>query len=112
MDEHDQYWEHFPGGVAAIDGTRHEIQPPQTRAFLQWLLEISQFATQIVMDNRGRIVFIQSGFLDHNSDSAQREIMPKIGSGEKLHLPAGLYILAIKGIPVSIHYSHLGENTA
>lgn len=31
-------WEHFPGGVAAIDGTRHEIQRPQTRAFLQWLL--------------------------------------------------------------------------
>jgi hypothetical protein len=23
-------WEHFPGGVAAIDVTRHEIQRPQT----------------------------------------------------------------------------------
>lgn len=55
------------------------------------------FSTQIVMDNRGRIVFIQSGFLDHNNDNAQREMMPKIGSGEKLHLPAGLYILADKG---------------
>ena len=23
-------WEHFPGGIGAVDGTRHKIQRPQT----------------------------------------------------------------------------------
>ena len=48
------------------------------------------------MDNRGNIVSIQSGFLRHNIDSAQLQMMPRIGNGEELHLPAGLYILADK----------------
>ena len=45
------------------------------------------------------LVFIQSGFLEHNNDRAQLQMMPKIGSGEQLHLPAGLYVLADKGYP-------------
>ena len=51
------------------------------------------------MDNRGNIVFIQSGFLGHNNDSAQLQMIPRIGDGQHLHLPAGLYILADKGYP-------------
>ena len=57
------------------------------------------FSTQIVMDNRRSIVFIQSGFLGHNNDSAQLQMMPRIGNGGELHLPAGLYILADKVHP-------------
>ncbi len=49
------------------------------------------------MDNHGNIVFIQSGFLGHNNDSGQFQLMPRIRPGEELHLPHGLYILADKG---------------
>jgi hypothetical protein len=51
------------------------------------------------MDNHGNIVLIQSGFLGHNNDSGQFYMRPRIGPGEKLHLPHGLYILADKGYP-------------
>jgi hypothetical protein len=51
------------------------------------------------MDNCGSIVFIQFGFLGHNNDSAQLQMMPRIGNGEELDLPAGLYILADKEYP-------------
>jgi hypothetical protein len=51
------------------------------------------------MDNNGRIVFIQSAFLGHNNDSAQLQMMPRVGDGEELHLPDGLYILADKRYP-------------
>ena len=52
------------------------------------------------MDNHRNIVFIQSGFLGHNNDSGQFQIMPRIGPGEQLHLPLRLYILADKGYPL------------
>ena len=95
-------WEMFPGDVAVIDGTRHRIQRPQTepqQQFYSGHCGYHNFSTQIIMDNRGNIVFIQSGFLGHNNDSAQLQMMPRIGNGEELHLPAGLYILADKGYP-------------
>ncbi len=95
-------WEHFPGAVGAIDGTRHEIQRPQTEAqqhFYSGHCKYHNFSTQIIMDSRGNIVYIQSGFLGHNNDSAQLRMMPRIGNGEELHLPAGLYFLADKGYP-------------
>ena len=44
-------------------------------------------------------MFIQSGFLAHNNDSAHFHMMPRIGPGEELHLPHELYILADKGYP-------------
>lgn len=95
-------WEIFPGAVAVIDGTRHEIQRPQTepqQQFYSGHCRYHNFSTQIIMDNRGNIVYIQSGFLGHNNDSAQLQMMPRIGNGEELHLPAGLYILADNGYP-------------
>ena len=55
--------------------------------------------TQIIMDNHRNTVFMQSGFLGHNNDSAQFYMMPCIGPGEELHLPHGLYILADIGYP-------------
>ncbi len=51
------------------------------------------------MDSHCNIVYIQSGFLGHNNDSTQLQMMPRIGNGEELHLPAGLYFLADKGYP-------------
>ena len=95
-------WEMFPGAVAVIDGTRHEIQRPQIepqQQFYSGHCRYHNFSTQIIMDNRGNIVYIQSGFLGHNNDSAQLQMMPRIGNGEELHLPEGLYILADKGYP-------------
>ena len=96
------HWEMFLGAVAVIDGTRHRIQRPQTepqQSFYSGHTRCHNFSTQIVMDNQGNIVFIQSGFLGHNNDSGQLQLMPSIGVGGELHLPPGLYILADKGYP-------------
>lgn len=95
-------WEHFPGAVGAIDGTRHEIQRPQTEPqqhFYSGHCRYHNFSTQIIMDSRGNIVYIHSGFLGHNNDSAQLQMVPRIGYGEELNLPPGLYFLADKGYP-------------
>lgn len=51
------------------------------------------------MDNQGNIVFVQSGFLGHNNDSGQFQLMPGTGTGEELRLPPGVHILADKGYP-------------
>ena len=96
------HWEMFPGAVAVIDGTRHRIQRPQTepqQSFYCGHTRCHNFSTQIVMNNQGNIVFIQSGFIGHNNDSGQLQLMPSIGVGGKLHLPPSLYILADKGYP-------------
>ena len=93
----------FLGAVAVIDGTRHEIQRPQTEPQEQFYSGhccYHNVSTQIIMDNHRNIVFIQSGFLGHNNDSGQFQMMPRIGPGEQLHLPLGLYILADKGYPL------------
>ena len=90
----------FPGAIGAIDGTRHEMQRPQTKPpqhFYSRHCRYHNFCTQIIMDSRVNIVYIHSGFLGHNNDSAQ--MMPRIGYGEELHLPEGLYFLADKGYP-------------
>ena len=68
------HWEMLSGAVAVIDGTRHEIQRPQTepqQLFYSGHCCYHNFSTQIIMDNHGNIVFIQSGFLGHNNDSGQ-----------------------------------------
>ena len=96
------HWELFPGAVAIIDGTRHEIQRPgiePQQHFYSGHCRYYNFSTQIIMDNHGNIVFIQSGFLGHNNDSAHFHMMPRIGPEEELHLPHELYILADKGYP-------------
>ena len=88
------HWQMFPGAVAVIDGTRHRIQRPQIEPQQNFYSEHTRyhnFSTQIIMDNQRNIVFIQSGFLGHNNDSAQLHLIPSIGAGEELHLPPGLY---------------------
>ena len=67
-------WEMFPGAVAVIDGTRHEIKKPQTEPQQQFY----------------------SGHC-HYHNSAKLQMMLRIGNGEEFHLPAGLYILADNG---------------
>jgi hypothetical protein len=70
------------------------VQTEPQQQFYSGHCRYHSFSTQIVMDNNGRIVFIQSGFLDvHNNDRSQLQMMPRIGVGVELHLPAGLYIL-------------------
>ena len=96
------HWDMFPGAVAVIDGTCHRIQRPQTepqQLFYSGHCRYHNFSTQIIMDNQGNIVFIQSGFLGHNNDSGQFQLMANIGTDQELHLPPGLYILADKGYP-------------
>lgn len=45
------------------------------------------------MDNRGNIVSIQFGFLGHNNDSGQLQMMLAMGTGEELYLPASSRIV-------------------
>ena len=59
----------FPGAVAVIDGCVIEYEDRR--------LNLSSYFT-VAMDNRGNIVFIQSGFLGHNSDSGQFQLMANI----------------------------------
>ena len=97
--ERANHWKMFPGVVAVIDGTRHEMQRPQTEPqqhFYSGHCRYHNLSTQIIMDNQGNIVFVQFGFLGHNNDSGQFQLMPGIGTGEELHLPPGVYILADK----------------
>jgi hypothetical protein len=70
-------WELFPGAVAVNDGTRQELEIQRPGIEPQQLFYID----------------IQSGFLGQNNDSGQFYMMPRIGPGEELHLPHGLYIL-------------------
>ena len=69
-------WEHFPDAMAQLMGrsTRDSMTTVAT-------VDIT-FSIQIVMDNCGRIVFIQSAFLGHNNDSAQLQM---IGSSYLLY---------------------------
>jgi hypothetical protein len=88
------HWNMFPGAVAVIDGTRHRIQRPQTepqQIFYSGHCRYHNFSTQIIMDNHGNIVFIQSGFLGHNNDSGQFQLMANIGTDEELHLRVGIF---------------------
>ena len=83
-------WEQFPRAIGAIDGTRHEIQRPQTEPqqhFYSGHCRYHNFSTQIIMDSRGNILSIHSGFLGHNNDSAQLQMMSKIGYGEEFTCP-------------------------
>ena len=54
-------------------------QPYQTEPqqhFSRGHCRYHNFSTQIIMDSRGNIVYIQLGFLGHNNDSAQLQMMP------------------------------------
>lgn len=76
------HWDMFPGAVAVIDGTQ--------QLFYSGHCRYHNFSTQIIMDNQGNIVFIQSGFLGHNNDSGQFQLMANIGTDQELHLPPSL----------------------
>ena len=74
-------WEHFPGATGAVDGTRHEIQRPQTEPqqhFYSRHCRYHDFSTQIIIGSHGNIVYILSGFLGHNNDSAQNDAKNQI----------------------------------
>ena len=51
-------------------------------------------STQIIIDNINNIRFLRSGFLCHSNDTQQYQLLPTIGDGQELHLPANLYLLA------------------
>ena len=52
------------------------------------------------MDNLGRIVFVQCGFLGHLNDAGQwQQIVPPIGANFPHSLPPNAYIMADKGYP-------------
>ena len=62
-----------------------------------FIVATADTTTFIIMDNNSNIVYIQFGFLGHNNDSGQFQLMPGIGNEQELHLPSGLCILADKG---------------
>ena len=51
-------------------------------------------STQTIIDNINNIRFLRSGFLGHGNDAQQYQLLPTIGDGQELHLPANLYLLA------------------
>ena len=104
------HWEMFPGTVA-VDGTHHRIQRPQTepqQSFYSGHTRCHNSSTQIVMNNRGNIVFIQSGFLGHN-DSGQLQLMPSIGVGGELHLPSRFVYFGRQRLSLHVFAHHSME---
>ena len=94
--------EWFPGCVGFIDGTRHEIYIPVVepqQLFYSGHCHYHNFSTQIITDVDGDICYIQSGFLGHNNDSGQLQMLPTIGFGMPLNLPLGAYIIGDGGYP-------------
>ena len=96
-------WENFRDCVGVIDGTLHKIYRPITdpqERFYSGHAKYHCFSTQVVVDNTGNIVFVQCGFYGHLNDAGQwHHIVPPIGQGMPLCLPANSYLFADKGYP-------------
>ena len=80
-------WSEFPNAVGAIDTTPHEIYCPLTepqRPFYSGHRHYHCMNTQLVIDNEGRIPFLQVGFLGSTYDAISCRLMEPIGSGRNL----------------------------
>ena len=91
------YWEDFPNAVGVIDGCLTEINRPLSEPQHDFFSGHGRYhcvSTQVIIDNRKHIRFLRSGFLGHCNDATQFQLLPTIGDGQELHLPAHLYFLA------------------
>jgi hypothetical protein len=53
--------------------------------------------TQLIVDNLGNIVFLQTGFLGAQNDATNFIFMERIGPGTNFDMPPNAYLLADKG---------------
>ena len=95
-------WPEFPNAVCAIDTTPQEIYCPLTepqRPFYSGHRHYHCVNTQLVIDNEGRIRFLQAGFLGSTHDAISFRLMEPIGPGHNLDIPPNAKFLADKGYP-------------
>lgn len=93
-------WRSFPDGVGCIDGTPHEIYRPLVepqRQFYSGHRHFHLMNTQLIVDNLGNIVFLQTGFLGAMNDAGNFNLMERIGPGTQNDMPADVFLLADKG---------------
>jgi hypothetical protein len=74
-------WPKISAAVGAIDGTSHEIYRPTEfqHQFYSGHRRYHCLHTQLVIDNSGRIRYLESGFLGHQNDAQQFILMRQIG---------------------------------
>ncbi|KXJ10950.1 hypothetical protein AC249_AIPGENE4796 [Exaiptasia diaphana] len=90
-------WPEFPNVVGAIDSSPHEIYRPSTepqRLYNSGHRHYHCMNTQMIIDNEGRIRFLQSGFLGSTHDALSFRLIGPIGA-----LPANAKLLADRGYP-------------
>ena len=95
-------WPEFPNAVGAIDTTPHENCRPLTepqRPFYSGYRHYHCMNTQLVIDNEGRIRFLQAGFLGSTHDAISFQLMEPIGPGRNLDLLPHAKLLADKAYP-------------
>ena len=90
-------WEKIPSAVGAVDGTSHRINRPQNEPQEQYFSghrHCHVIHTQIIIDNHGTIVHVESGFLGHINDAQQFNLMTRIGPNLQLPFPENCHLLA------------------
>lgn len=92
-------WSNIPTALAAIDGTSHAIYRPQVEPQEEYYSghrHVHCIHTQIVVDNENHIRLVKSGFLGHQNDAQQFNLLPSIGTNLELDFPPNYVILADK----------------
>jgi len=92
-------WPKLPMAVGAIDGTSHEVYRPVhgQRQYYSGHRQYHCIHSQVVVDCTGRIRHIETGFLGHQNDAQQFNLMSKIG--HDLPFPDQCVLLADKIYP-------------
>ncbi|CAH3026979.1 unnamed protein product, partial [Porites evermanni] len=86
--------------VGCTDGTPHEIYRSQVEPQAQFYSGHRHYHVmnaQLIVDNRGNIVFLQAGFLGSMNDAGNFILMDRIGPGTAYDMPRGTVLLADKG---------------
>ena len=95
-------WQKLPLVIGAIDGTSSEIYRPQTEPQEHYFSGHRHYHcihTQVVINNKGEICFIESGFLGHQNDAQQFMFMRQIGKDVSLQFPDNCFLLGDKIYP-------------
>lgn len=90
-------WPEFPNVIGAFDATPHSIYRPVSESqgpFYSGHRHYHCMNTQLVKDNRGKIRFIQAGFLDSTHDATSDRLKEPIGPGLNRDIPLNARLLA------------------
>ena len=89
-------WRKLPEAVGCIDATSHEILMPSPELQRQHVSGHRHYHcvhTQVVIDNKKKIVHVESGFRRHNNDANTFDMMTPIGDGRTLDFPRNCVLL-------------------